>query len=350
MSMTVTPAALETDVLIVGAGPVGLFAVFECGMLKMRTHVVDVLEMPGGQCAALYPEKPIYDIPAHPSLTGQALIDNLMAQAEPFAPVFHLGQKVVGLQRAERGFRVRTSGGKEIACKAIIIAAGAGAFGPKKPPLEGLEAYENKSIFYYVKRREDFRGKHLVIAGGGDSAVDWAISLAEIAASIQFVHRRDKFRCAPESESQLRALAATGKIDLVVPYQLCGLEGNTASGHLTGVQVETLAGDKKTLQADALLPFYGLSTNLGPLAEWGLDLERSTIKIDPTTGETSESGIFAAGDVASYPHKLKLILTGFAEVAQAAHAAYAYVFPGQALHFEHSTTSGVPSELTLKAS
>lgn len=338
-----TVDSFQTDVLIVGAGPVGLFAVFECGMLGMRTHVVDVLEMPGGQCAALYPEKPIYDIPAHPSLTGQELVDHLLTQACPFDPVYHLGHQVIGLKRddALQSFRVTTSQGLEILCKAVILAAGAGAFGPKKPPLEGLDLYEGKSVFYYVQKRDAFRGKHLVIAGGGDSAVDWAISLSDVAASVHLVHRRDKFRCAPDSEAHLRKLAQSGRVELVVPYQLAGLKGEGDQGLLEAVLVETLDGEQRALTADVLLPFYGLSTHLGPLAEWGLALNRSTITIDPTTGETSEPGIFAAGDVAHYPHKRKLILTGFAEVTQAAHKAYTYVFPGQALHFEHSTTSGV---------
>lgn len=341
--MSTSTKAYSTDVLIVGAGPVGLFSIFECGMLKMRTHVVDVLDMPGGQCSALYPEKPIYDIPAYPSLTGQELVDNLLAQSNPFDPVYHLRQQVTTLKRDTEtdSFVVTTSKDVEITCKAIIIAAGAGAFGPKKPPLEGLSSFEGKSIFYYVKKREDFRDKKIVIAGGGDSAVDWAISLSELAASVSVVHRRDKFRCAPESEAKLRTLASAGKIDLVIPYQLAGLEGDD-QGQLKQVIVETLSKETKSLDADVLLPFYGLSTDLGPLAKWGFSLNRSTITIDPTTGETSEPGIFAVGDVASYPHKLKLILTGFAEAAQASHAAYKYVFPGQALHFEHSTTSGVP--------
>ena len=332
---------IETDVLIVGAGPVGLFAVFECGMLKMRTHVVDALDMVGGQCAALYPEKPIYDIPAHPSLTGEQLIKNLEAQIAPFNPTFHLGQQVEKLiQLPDGGFEVTTSKGTQFRVKAIIIAAGAGAFGPKRPPLEGLEAYEGTGVFYYITQKERFAGKRLVIAGGGDSAVDWAIALSHIASKVQVVHRRAQFRASPETTERLHALANEGRIELVVPYQLSSLEGE--NGVLTGVGVETLDGDKRILEADALLAFFGLSSNLGPLAEWGIEGPKGTFTIDPTTGETNIPGIFACGDVASYAHKLKLILTGFAEAAQAAHKAYAYVFPGKALHFEHSTTSGVP--------
>ncbi len=269
-------------------------------------------------------------------------MDNLLEQIAPFQPTWHLGQQVMGLRKDEAAqtFIVETSKGTRITCKAIIIAAGAGAFGPKKPPLEDLEKYEDKCVFYYVKKRSDFKDKHLVIAGGGDSAVDWAVSLSEIAASVKVVHRRNKFRCAPDSEEKLRSLAQSGKVDLVIPYQLAALEGDD-NGHLKAVHVETLEGEQRSLIADMLLPFYGLATSLGPLAKWGLALDRTTITINPTTGETSMPGVFAVGDVAGYDHKLKLILTGFSESAQAAHAAYKYVFPGQALHFEHSTTSGV---------
>ncbi|MBA4117759.1 MAG: ferredoxin--NADP(+) reductase [Candidatus Puniceispirillum sp.] len=333
---------IETDILIIGAGPVGLFAVFECGMLKMRTHVVDALDMVGGQCAALYPEKPIYDIPAHPSLTGEELIKNLQDQIAPFHPTFHLGQQVEHLTHLPNGgFEVTTSKGTQFRVKAIIIAAGAGAFGPKRPPLANLEDYEGSGVFYYVTQKERFRGKRLVIAGGGDSAVDWAIALSDIAASVQVVHRRAQFRASPETTARLHELANAGRIELVVPYQLASLEGD--AGTLTGVGVETLDGDGRLLAADALLAFFGLSSNLGPLTQWGVEGPKGTFAIDPATGETNVPGIFACGDVASYPHKLKLILTGFAEAAQSAHKAYAYVFPGKALHFEHSTTSGVPS-------
>lgn len=339
--MTQSASPITTDVLIVGAGPVGLFGVFECGMLKMRCHVVESLEMIGGQCAALYPEKPIYDIPAYPSLMGAELIDNLKAQIAPFHPTFHLGQQVESLHKQDDGsFEVTTSKGTRFHTKAVILAAGAGAFGPKRPPLNDLERYENTGVFYYVSNKESFRGKRLVIAGGGDSALDWAIALADIAAHIQVVHRRAQFRAAPDSVEKLHALEKAGKIELVIPYQLSYLEG--ANGVLSGVGVETLEGEKRLLEADALLAFFGLSTNLGPLSHWGLEGTRSTFTIDPTTAQTNMPGIFAVGDVASYPHKLKLILTGFAEVAQAAHAAHAFVFPDKALHFEHSTTSGVP--------
>ena len=331
----------KTDVAIIGAGPVGLFAVFECGMVKVKTHVIDALEMLGGQCAALYPEKPIYDIPGHPRIDAQVLVDKLAEQAAPFNPTYHLGQQVVTLTRAGGGFVLGLAGGREIEAKAVIVAAGVGAFGPNRPPLAGIEAYEGTSVHYLVKRREDFRGKRIVIAGGGDSAVDWALSLSEVAAQTMVVHRRPKFRAAPESEARLKALADAGKIELVVPYQLKGLEG--ANGQLSHVIVSTLDGAERALACDALLPFFGLSMNLGPIAEWGLKLQKGQIEVQPSTCETSEPGIFAIGDVAQYPGKLKLILSGFAEAAAAAHAIRGLVYPGEVFHFEYSTTQGVPA-------
>jgi thioredoxin reductase (NADPH) len=336
------PTPHRTDVAIIGAGPVGLFAVFECGMLKMKCHVVDVLDVQGGQCAALYPEKPIYDIPGQPRIEAAELIDRLVAQAAPFAPVYHLGQRVETLARQPDGrWLVGTSTGTQIDAAAVIVAAGVGAFGPNRPPLAGIEAYENRSVFYMVTRKEALRGKRVVVAGGGDSALDWSILLADIAAKVMVVHRRDKFRGAPDSVAKLHALAEAGKIELVTPYQLHGLEG--AGGQLSAVTVATLDGEVRRLDADVLLPFFGLSMNLGPIADWGLALDKSHIAIDQATAATSAPGIFAVGDIATYPHKLKLILTGFAEAASAAHAIHPLAHPGEVLHFEYSTTSGVPS-------
>jgi thioredoxin reductase (NADPH) len=331
----------QTDVAIVGAGPVGLFAVFECGMLKMRTAVIDALDIAGGQCAALYPEKPIYDIPGYPRIEAMALIEKLLEQARPFHPSYHLGQQVEAVEQAGEGWRLTTSAGTRIEARCIFIAAGVGAFGPNRPPLAGIEDYEGRSVFYLVKRRDDFRDKRVVIAGGGDSAVDWANSLAELAAKIYVVHRRPKFRAAPESVAMMERLAAAGRIELVVPYQLHGLDGS--GGRLAAVTVQTLEGQVRRLEADALLPFFGLAMNLGPIARWGLALDRNHIKVDTAAFETSAKGIHAIGDIATYPGKLKLILTGFAEAAAAAHAAYARVHPGEALHFEYSTTKGVPA-------
>src|SRR5438552_9398243 len=239
------------DVAIIGAGPVGLFAVFECGMLDMRCHLFDALPAPGGQCAALYPEKPIYDIPGYPRINAAELVERLGEQAAPFAPVFHLGHPVIRLEAAAaegEGFVVENAGGVRVAARAIVIAAGAGAFGPNRPPLAGIEAFEERSVFYLVRRREDFRGRHIVIAGGGDSAVDWALSLAEIAGRVMVVHRRARFRAAPRSAALLRPLAAEGRLELVIPYQLHALEG--AGGQLSAVVVADLAGGTRRLAAD----------------------------------------------------------------------------------------------------
>jgi thioredoxin reductase (NADPH) len=331
----------RADVAIIGAGPVGLFAIFECGMLKMRCHVVDALDMLGGQCTALYPEKPIYDIPGHPTIAAADLVDKLAEQAAPFHPVYHLAQQVERVAPATAGgFRLETSLGTVIEARAVVIAAGVGAFGPHRPPLPGIERFEGKSVFYLVKRREDFRGKRVVIAGGGDSAVDWVLSLAEVAAQVMVVHRRAKFRAAPESAARMERLAADGRIELVIPYQLAALEGS--EGRLTTVVVADLEGRTRRLPADVLLPFFGLAMSLGPIAGWGLDLDHSHIAVDPATGATSLPGVFAIGDIATYPGKLKLILSGFAEAAMAAHAIFPLVHPGEALHFEYSTTRGLP--------
>lgn len=335
-------ALQSTDVIIIGAGPVGLFAIFECGMMQLKCHVVDALDIPGGQCAALYPEKPIYDIPAYPKILGGELIEQLKSQAAPFKPVYHLGQQVLKLEKnANDLWQIETSLGQQIEAKAVIIAAGVGAFGPNRPPLENLENFEKKSVFYYVKNREDFRGKNLVIAGGGDSAVDWALSLVEIAKKITVVHRRPKFRAAPESEAKLQTLAKEGKIDLVIPFQLEGLAGQ--NDVLERVIVKSFEGETKEIPADFLLPFYGLAMNLGPIAHWGLQLNTTHIQVDPKDCSTNILGVYAIGDIAYYPHKLKLILTGFAEAAQAAHAVRTFVHPGEMYHFEYSTTSGVPA-------
>ncbi len=329
------------DVAIIGAGPVGLFAVFECGMLGMRAHVIDALDMLGGQCAALYPEKPIYDIPGHPRIDAAALVDKLAEQAAPFHPTYHLAQQVERLAAwPHGGFRLETSLGTVIEARAVIVAAGVGAFGPNRPPLAGIERFEGQSVFYLVKRREDFRGKRVVIAGGGDSAVDWALSLAEVAAQVMVVHRRAKFRAAPELAARLQHLAASGAIELVTPFQLHALDGE--DGALAAVIVADLAGKTRRLAADVLLPFFGLSMNLGPISEWGLALERHHVAVNPATSESSLPGVFAIGDIAQYPGKLKLILSGFAEAALAAHAIFPLVRPGEALHFEYSTTKGVP--------
>lgn len=340
-----TNADHECDAAIIGAGPVGLFAVFECGMLGLSCHVIDALDAAGGQCAALYPEKPIYDIPGYPRILAGDLVERLREQAAPFKPVLHLGQQVVALRRAVGGrWQLETSAGTRINCRAAIIAAGVGAFGPNRPPLAGIEAYEGKpagsGVQYLVGRRDDYRGRRVVIAGGGDSAVDWALALADVAASLAVVHRRAKFRAAPESVRAMNDLEKAGRIELVVPYQLHALDGG--GGDLQAVVVADLDGTTRRLEADVLLPFFGLSQDLGPISGWGLNLDHHRIGVDPATCATNLDGVFAVGDIAAYPGKLKLILTGFAEAAMAAHAIHPLVHPGEALHFEYSTTKGVP--------
>lgn len=329
----------ETDVVIIGAGPVGLFAIFEAGMLKIKCHVIDTLDFIGGQCSALYPEKPIYDIPAHPKILAEDLIKNLEEQARPFDPVYHLSQRVDKLEQlADKSFEVTTSKNTKIKAKAIIIAAGCGAFGPNRPPIHGIEEYEGKSVFYMVKSRKDFAGKNVVIAGGGDSAVDWAISLQEVAKKVTVIHRREKFKCAPDSAEKLRKLTAEGKVEMAIPYQLHDLEGH--NGHLENVIVQDFDNNIKKIPADFLLPFYGLAMELGPIAHWGLDLEKHFLKVDVATMQTSVPGIFAIGDIITYKNKLKLILNGFAEAATACHSIYPIIYPDVPFHFEYSTSKG----------
>lgn len=330
----------KTDLVIIGAGPTGLFSVFEAGMLKIKCHVIDSLEVIGGQCQALYPEKPIYDIPAHPSILASELIEKLEEQARPFNPVYQLNQRVDALVKNDDGsFTLTTSKNNRIQCKAVIVAAGCGAFGPNRPPLSGIEAFEGKSVFYSIRNKAEFTDKNVVIAGGGDSAVDWAISLADIAKKVYVVHRRPKFRCAPESSDRLKKLASEGKVEMVIPYQLDGLKGE--DGKLEAVLVKDFDGNIKELEADYLLPFFGLAMELGPIANWGLNLEKNHIDVDVSTMASSTPGIYAVGDIATYKNKLKLILNGFAEAATACHDVRKIVHPDEVFHFEYSTSKGV---------
>lgn len=326
---------MQTDVAIIGAGPIGIFSAFQAGMLGMKSCIIDALDVAGGQCSALYPEKPIYDIPACPEVLAQELVDNLVKQASKFDPQYLLSRQVTGLVQEDGQFALSTSAGDIIKAKTVLIAAGAGCFGPNRPPLKDIELYEGQSIFYLVSKRDKFAGKKIVIAGGGDSAVDWALSLSSIA-DVTVVHRRAKFRAAPASIQKMHELAEIGKINLVTNFQLSELKGK--NGFLKEVIVSDLDGNKKLIEADILLPFFGLAQNLGPLLEFGLNIKNHHIIADQPHYETNIPGIYAVGDVATYNGKLKLILTGFAEAASALHHSYARVFDGKALHFEYSTT------------
>ncbi len=325
-----------TDALIIGAGPVGLFAVFELGLLDIKAHLIDILDRPGGQCTELYPEKPIYDIPALPVVTGQHLTDQLLAQIKPFGAQFHLGQMAEKCEKIDGGFRVTTDLGTVIDTRVVIIAAGGGSFMPKKPPLPGIEAFEGTSVFYAVRNRAQFEGKNIVIAGGGDSALDWALNLQPIARHITLLHRRDDFRAAPHSVSAMRDLVAAGKMSLVI--------GTPTALHGENGQIEGLAvtlGDKSAhlVHCDTLLAFYGLTMKLGPVATFGVAMHNNLIPVNTENFETSVPGIFAIGDINHYPGKLKLILSGFHEGALAAQKVFAYVHPDRKLRFEYTTSS-----------
>ena len=330
----------STDVAIVGAGPVGLFAVFELGLLDMKCHLVDILPKVGGQCAELYPEKPIYDIPGFPVVSGQELVDNLMKQIHPFGPTFHLGEMVTGLETLgtpeKPHFRLTTDNEKTIEAKAIMIAAGGGSFQPKKPPIPGLDAYEEKSVFYSVRKMDHFRDRRVVIVGGGDSALDWALNLHPVARRITLVHRRDAFRAAPHSVNAMRALVNSGDMDFVLG-QVTGLKGD--NGQLAALTIRRENGEVYDHEADDMLPFFGLTMKLGPIANWGLNLHENLIPVETAAFETSAPGIFAIGDINTYAGKLKLILCGFHEAALAAQRAHHYVFPDRKLTFQYTTSS-----------
>jgi len=330
-------APIETDAIVIGAGPVGLFAVFELGLVDIKSCVVDILDKPGGQCAELYPEKPIYDIPGLPTVTGQGLTDRLLEQIKPFGARFFFNERIDELQRTEDGrFLLKTDAGTEFAAKVVVVAAGGGSFTPKRPPLEGIEAYEGTSVFYSVRRMEEWRGRDVLIVGGGDSALDWTLNLAPIARSLTLLHRRDEFRGAPHSVEKMRALVAEGTVRLLIG-QMTGVEGD--NGRLSAVKVKTAAGGEERVVADAMLPFFGLTMKLGPVASWGLNLNENLVLVDTEKFETSEKGIFAVGDINSYPGKLKLILSGFHEAALMAQQAHKYVYPNKKLMFQYTTSS-----------
>jgi len=327
---------IQTDVVIIGAGPVGLFAVFELGLLDMKAHLVDILDKPGGQCAELYPEKPIYDIPALPVVTGQELTDRLMAQIAPFHPTFHLGQMAEKLEQIESGWRLTTDQGTAIEARVVVIAAGGGSFMPKKPSIPGLSDFEGTSVFYAVRKMEQFRDKRIVIAGGGDSALDWALNLQPIAQHVTLVHRRDEFRAAPDSVNKMRALVQSGAMSLQIG-DLAGVQGDAPQ--LRAVSLRSREGGETQVEADTLLAFYGLTMKLGPIANFGLNLHENLIPVDTEKFETATPGIFSIGDINTYPGKLKLILSGFHEGALMAQQAFRYVYPDKKLRFQYTTSS-----------
>jgi len=328
---------IKTDVLIIGAGPVGLFAVFELGLLDIKCHLVDILDKVGGQCAELYPEKPIYDIPGIPLITGHGLSNALMEQIKPFNPTFHLGEMVTTVEKfGDAQFRVGTDSDKVFECKAVVIAAGGGSFQPKRPPINGIEPYENKSVHYAVRKMDAFRGKNLIIVGGGDSALDWTLNLQPIAKRLTLIHRRDDFRGAPDSVNKMRALVASGAMDLKIG-QVTELEG--ADGQLVAATVKDKDNALVRIECDAMLPFFGLTMKLGPVADWDLKMDDELIPVDLSSFETNIAGIFAIGDINTYPGKLKLILSGFHEGALMAQKAHHYVYPDKRLVFQYTTSS-----------
>jgi thioredoxin reductase (NADPH) len=332
---------IETDVVIIGAGPVGLFAVFELGLLDIKCHLIDILPKVGGQCAELYPEKPIYDIPGFPMVTGQGLVDNLMAQIEPFNPTFHLNEMVESLESIGTPgaplFRVKTSeNDTTFVCKAVIIAAGGGSFQPKKPPIDNIEAYEGTSVFYAVRKMEMFRNKKVLIVGGGDSALDWTVNLQPIAKRLTLLHRRDAFRAAPHTVEKMRSLVASGEMDLHLG-QVSALKGRNHV--LEGAVIRKDDGSEHLVDCDVMLPFFGLTMKLGPIADWGLNLHENLVPVDTEKFETNVPGIFAIGDINTYPGKLKLILSGFHEGALAAQKVHRYVYPEKKLLFQYTTSS-----------
>jgi len=326
----------ETDVVIIGAGPCGLFAVFELGLLDLQCHVIDILDKPGGQCAELYPEKPIYDIPGLPVVSGQELADQLLEQIKPFSPAFHLNQRVDELARLEDGsFRLLTDDGQVFRAKVVVVAAGGGSFTPKRPPLPGIEAYEKTSVFYSVKRIDDFADKNILIVGGGDSALDWVLNLLPVAARMSLVHRRDKFRAAPDSVNRMLREVESGTMTFHVG-QVTQLHG--VDGRLEAATIKTADGEI-TQTCDTLLPFFGLTMKLGPVADWGLNLHENLLPVDTEKFQTSEPGIFAIGDINTYPGKLKLILSGFHEAALMSQAAHRIIRPDEKLVFQYTTSS-----------
>lgn len=333
---------IKTDAIVIGAGPCGLFCAFELGLLDMKCHFVDILDRPGGQCAELYPEKPIYDIPAWPVITGQELTDRLMEQIAPFDPQFHFQEMAEKVEKTDEDtWRLTTDQGTILEAKNIIIAAGGGSFVPKKPPIPGIEEYEDKSVFYAVRKMEQFKDKRLVIVGGGDSALDWTLSLEPLASELTLVHRRDQFRAHLDSVNKMHALKDAGKINFEMGQikELKGTNGQLEAVVIEHKDKETKEVTRQEIECDVLLPFFGLTMKLGPIAEFGLNLHENLIPVDTEKFETSEPGIFAVGDINHYPGKLKLILSGFHEAALMSRQAFRYCYPDAKLKFEYTTSS-----------
>nr|WKN34166.1 NAD(P)/FAD-dependent oxidoreductase [Tunicatimonas sp. TK19036] len=341
MVQSIEDKRVETDICIIGAGPVGLFAVFEAGLLKMRCHLIDALPQIGGQLSEIYPKKPIYDIPGYPDVLAQDLVNNLEKQIAPFSPTATLGERVEELERLEdESFRLQTNEGTEVFCKVVVIAGGLGCFEPRKPAIENLEQYEGKGIAYIIKNPEKFRGKKLVLAGGGDSALDWTLYLSELAEEVTLVHRGSSFRGAPDSAEKVMSLADQRKINLQLNANVTEIQGN---GKLNACVITDKEKNSVTVDTDYFIPLFGLSPKLGPIANWKLNLERNAIVVNTEDYSTNVPGIYAIGDINTYPGKLKLILCGFHEAALMSHSAYRIVSGGKKASFKYTTVNGAPT-------
>lgn len=331
---------IKTDIIIIGAGPVGLFTVFEAGLLKLRCHIIDALPIPGGQLSEIYPKKPIYDIPGFPSVLAGDLVDNLMEQIAPFKPGFTLGERAQNLEQQEDGqWLVTTNEGTQHLAPAVAIAGGLGSFEPRKPPISNIADFEKKGVNYFVKDPEMYRDKRVVIAGGGDSALDWTIFLADVAAEVSLVHRRDSFRGALDSAEKVKQLGLEGKIKLITEAQVVGLNGDDDG--LKGVTIKHKNLGEYAQETDYFLPLFGLSPKLGPIGEWGLEIEKNAIVVDTFDYRTNLPGVFAIGDINTYPGKLKLILCGFHEATLMVQSAFQLVYPDKKKSFKYTTVMGV---------
>ena len=335
---------IKTDILIIGAGPCGLFTVFEAGLLKLKCHLVDALPQIGGQLSEIYPKKPIYDIPGYPSVLAGDLVKNLEEQIAPFKPTYTLGERAESIEKTgEKEYTLTTNKGTIIKAPVIAIAGGLGSFEPRKPPIEGLEQYEDKGVDYMVKDPEKFRGKRLLIAGGGDSALDWTIELADIAKEITLIHRRTSFRGALDSVDKVMELAQAtdNNVNLITEAQAIGVKGD-GNGVLQEVLIKSKAKGEFGIEVDNFIPLFGLTPKLGPIADWGLSVTKSAVDVDPADYSTNTPGIYAIGDINNYPGKLKLILCGFHEGTMMVQSAFKYIYPDQKLSFKYTTVTGVP--------